>query len=52
MSSSLEDSVIEKHKLTDLEVILIVKEWYENYEGIFQDEDGCDLEEICDIYLY
>ena len=43
------DSIIEKKKLTELEVWQIVNEWYLNgmYADILQDEDGRDLEEIC-----
>ena len=48
------DSIIKKLKLTDEQVWLIVREWYTNgmYHDILEDEDGYDLEEICEIYLY
>jgi len=46
--------LIEKKHLTEDEVIEIVRLWYTNgmYEGILQDEDGLDLEEICEQLLY
>lgn len=48
------NSIIKKLKLTDKQVWLIVKEWYTNgmYHDILEDEEGYDLEEICEIYLY
>lgn len=48
------DSVIRKLKLTDRQVWLVVKEWYTRgmYPDILQDEDGRDLEEICEMELY
>lgn len=43
------ESVIKEKKLTDLEVWNIVKEWYTKmYGDILQDEEGNDLEEICE----
>jgi hypothetical protein len=48
------DSVIRKLKLTDRQVWLVVKEWYTRgmCPDILQDQDGRDLEEICEIELY
>jgi hypothetical protein len=42
-------NIIEQKKLTELEVLQIVNEWYTNgmYADILQNEDGLDLEEIC-----
>ena len=44
------ESLIKKKKLTELEVWNIVQEWYTNgmYGDILQDEEGNDLEEICE----
>jgi len=44
------ENLIEKLKLTEQEVLSIVNEWYTNgmYKDILQDEDGNDLEEICE----
>lgn len=44
------ESVIKEKKLTELEVWNIVQEWYTNgmYGNILQDEEGNDLEEICE----
>ena len=40
--------------LTHKEVVEIVRLWYTNgmYKDILQDEDGKDLEEICEDILY
>ncbi len=48
------ESIIEKKKLTELEVWQIVNEWYLNgmYADILQDEDGRDLEEICEDIIF
>lgn len=44
--------IIDEKKLTDIEVLNIVKEWYLNMTpDILQDESGNDLEEICDHQL-
>ena len=44
--------IIEEKKLTDIDVLNIVKEWYVNIStDILQDESGNDLEEICDYEL-
>lgn len=45
--------MIEKLNLTEEQVLNIVKEWYINgmYKDILQDENGDDLEEICDNLL-
>ena len=47
------ESVIEEKKLTELEVWNIVQEWYTNglYGDILQDEEGNDLEEICEFNI-
>ena len=49
----MNDTIKEK-KLTELEVWQIVKEWYLHgmYADILQDEDGNDLEEICNNRLF
>jgi len=46
--------IIKQKKLTSSEVWKIVLEWYTNgmYPGVLQDEDGKDLEEICELILY
>tara|TARA_R100000654_G_scaffold17963_1_gene37532 strand:- start:159 stop:326 length:168 start_codon:yes stop_codon:yes gene_type:complete len=46
-------SIINKKKLTDIDVWNIVKEWYCNgmYANILQDWQGNDLEEICDYQI-
>jgi len=43
------NNIIEQKKLTELEVLQIVNQWYTNgmYPDILQNEDGLDLEEIC-----
>ena len=49
-----DDGVIEFLGLTEKQVVNIVMEWYTNgmYPDILQNEDGLDLEEICEIILY
>lgn len=49
-----EGSVIEKFNLDEVQVLRIVKEWYTNgmCADIFQNEDGIDLEEFLETYLY
>lgn len=49
-----EGSVIEKLNLDEVQVLRIVKEWYTNgmCADIFQNEDGIDLEEFLETYLY
>jgi hypothetical protein len=44
---------IKKLKLTEEQVVNIVMEWYTNgmYPDILQNEEGEDLEEICEIIL-
>ena len=43
---------INEKKLSDTNVLNIVKEWYLNmYSYILQDESGNDLEEICDYQI-
>lgn len=43
---------IKEKKLSDANVLNIVKEWYLNmYSYILQDESGNDLEEICDYQI-
>ena len=46
-------STIKKLKLTEEQVVNIVMEWYTNgmYPDILQNEEGEDLEEICEIIL-
>lgn len=48
------ESIIEKLKLTDEQVYLIVKEWYTlgMCQDVFQNENGEDLEEYLESYLY
>ena len=47
-------TVIENKKLTHQEVWRIVNEWYTlgMYKDILQDENGLDLEEICEQHIY
>tara|TARA_Y100000593_G_C4202906_1_gene282795 strand:+ start:275 stop:580 length:306 start_codon:yes stop_codon:yes gene_type:complete len=42
-------SLIKKFKLSEKDILHIVNEWYTNgmYTDILQDENGLDLEEIC-----
>ena len=44
------ENLIKKLNLTEQEVLSIVNEWYTKgmYSDILQDEDGDDLEEICE----
>ena len=44
-----DENIIEDLKLTQVQVLRIVSEWYTNgmYPDILQNEDGLDLEEIC-----
>lgn len=44
------ENLIKKLNLTEKEVLSIVHEWYTMglYADILQDEDGNDLEEICE----
>jgi hypothetical protein len=46
--------LIKEKVLTHKEVVEIVRLWYTNgmYANILQDEDGKDLEEICENILY
>ena len=46
-------SIIKDLGLTEPQVLEIVKEWYTGgmYPGILQDEDGLDLEEICEQHI-
>ena len=43
-------TTIEENNLTELDVWNVVREWYTNgmYGDILQNEDGSDLEEICE----
>jgi hypothetical protein len=43
-------TTIEENNLSELDVWNVVREWYTNgmYGDILQDEDGSDLEEICE----
>ena len=43
-------SLIKKFKLSEKDILHIVNEWYTNgmYTDILQDENGLDLEEICE----
>jgi hypothetical protein len=49
-----EGTFIHKLNLTEEQVWHIVREWYTlgMYADILQDENGLDLEEICESYLY
>ena len=42
--------IIKKYDLTEIEVLSIVHEWYTKglYEDILMDEDGDELDEICE----
>ena len=50
----MEESIIEELKLTREQVLQIVKEWYTQgmCPDIFQNDNGQDLEEYLEIYLY
>lgn len=43
-------TTIEENNLSELDVWNVVREWYINgmYGDILQNEDGSDLEEICE----
>lgn len=43
-------TTIEENNLSELDVWNVVREWYTNgmYGDILQNEDGSDLEEICE----
>ena len=45
--------IIKKYNLSKLEVLSIVYEWYAmgTYEDILMDEDGMELDEICDLEI-
>lgn len=45
--------IIKKYNLSELEVLSIVYEWYAmgTYEDILMDEDGMELDEICDLEI-
>jgi len=45
--------IIKKYNLSELEVLSIVYEWYSmgTYEDILMDEDGMELDEICDLEI-
>ena len=47
-------SIIKEKNLSNIDVWNIVNEWYVNgmYADILQDENGADLEEICECQLY
>jgi hypothetical protein len=47
-------SIIKEKNLSNIDVWSIVNEWYVNgmYADILQDENGADLEEICEWQLY
>ena len=42
--------IIKKYNLSEIEVLSIVHEWYTMglYEDILMDEDGYELDEICE----
>ncbi|MEP7198026.1 MAG: hypothetical protein ABI851_16020 [Saprospiraceae bacterium] len=44
------DFIIQELKLSKIEILLVVKEWYTNglYAPLLHDESGRDLEEIID----
>ena len=46
-------TTIEENNLSELDVWNVVREWYTNgmYGDILQNEDGSDLEEICEINI-
>jgi hypothetical protein len=47
------NEIIKKYNLSRLEVLSIVNEWYTMgyYEDILMDEDGMELDEICDLEI-
>jgi hypothetical protein len=46
-------TTIEENNLTELDVWNVVREWYTNgmYGDILQNEEGDDLEEICELFI-
>ena len=46
-------TTIEENNLSELDVWNVVREWYTNgmYGDILQNEDGDDLEEICELFI-
>jgi hypothetical protein len=46
-------TTIEENNLSELDVWNVVREWYTNgmYGDILQNEEGDDLEEICELYI-
>jgi hypothetical protein len=46
-------TTIEENNLSELDVWNVVREWYTNgmYGEILQNEEGDDLEEICELYI-
>jgi hypothetical protein len=50
----MEKSIIKELGLSKRQILQIVNEWYTQgmCHGIFQNEDGQDLEEYLEIYLY
>jgi hypothetical protein len=47
------NETIKKYNLSELEVLSIVNEWYTMgmYKDILMDEDGMELDEICDLQM-
>jgi hypothetical protein len=50
----MDESIIDKLGLSELQVWQIVMDWYTlgMYPDILQDENGLDLEEICEDKIY
>ena len=46
-------TTIEENNLSELDVWNVVREWYTNgmYGDILQNEEGDDLEEICEFFI-
>ena len=46
-------TTIEENNLSELDVWNVVLEWYTNgmYGDILQNEEGDDLEEICELFI-
>mgnify|MGYP000666104532 FL=1 len=46
-------TTIEENNLSELDVWNVVREWYTNgmYGDILQNEEGDDLEEICELFI-
>lgn len=48
----MDGGIIDNLKLSEYQVLQVVKEWYTNgmYPDILMDDNGLELDEICEIY--